>query len=152
MGWLDNFSLSNLFTEKTIPSWLQAGQMLIGGLTAPDPYRPYGETQAAFEANNALKQQQLAQELEIAKMQASAAGAGSGAAVAAARIAQQTALKQLKEKALADSLSAQLDYMKTASQSGQGAAQLASEAQQNLGQQARLGYQNAAQILQGFRA
>ncbi len=122
---------------------------------APQPVQSYGDTEAGFNATMALKQQDLAQALEIARIQAGAAGAGSkalaGAQVAAARIAQATALKDLKERALNDALSGKLNFYGKQGQLGQAAADSAAGAMSNEGALGQKGYDTAADIISRYK-
>lgn len=68
----------------------QEGDITEAGQAALD------EQKRQFDLTMALKQADLAQALEIAKIQAGAAGAGSGAAVSAANINRDSQLRQAK--------------------------------------------------------
>lgn len=134
-------------------SIISTGINLAGGLMAPDASESmaYGNTKAGFDAQMAFEKDKLAQSLEIARMNAAAGGAGAGAALKAAQLQYDAAMKQLKEKYLADSLALQLQGQGQSAQAQQGAANTAVTAAQNLGETGRLGFQNAAQGLTAFR-
>lgn len=96
-----------------LPALIQSGAGLFGGLFKGND--PSGDTLATLQYNREklaqdamLQKEQLAQQLAIAQMQAAASGAGAGSAVQAARIQQQTALRQLQQQRAADMLNAGL--------------------------------------------
>jgi len=127
-----------------------AGLGTIGAYNAPDP-GGYGSTEAGFQEQMAFNREELAQRMEIARMNAAAAGSSSGAAVAAARIAADSQMAQLKKKIKADMLAKSMD-------ASQGAVTLGQAAQSNLGSAAaqrglasQQGLQNVAALLAGAR-
>lgn len=105
---------------------ITAGLTTYGTMNQRDD-RSYADTQAGFEEQQALAREKLAQDMEIAKMNAAASGGSSGAQIAAAKIAAESQQKQMRLKVKADILAQQL-------QGEQGAAALKGSAMQNMGQ------------------
>ena len=83
------------------PAAIVAGGSLLNNLfNSPEDYsgQQLALQRDKFESDKALQQQQLAQALEIAKLQLAARGdGGAGSALAAARLADATRRKELQE-------------------------------------------------------
>lgn len=157
MGFFDNLSNLNFtgdggILEKVIPGLIVGGLGTVASSYGPKPQQDYASTQAGFEANQALAREKLAQDLLIAKMNAGSAGAGAGAAIAAARIAAKVNLAALREKAMADALSARFSQNQLQAQSIGQAADRRVNTAQGVGQAGLSGYGNMANVLSGFRA
>jgi len=148
-----------LNSQKSGSNYNIFGDLIKGGLSAVSAYagRPqsqlgYGQTQAGFEADLALQERALAQNMEIARMEAEAAGLGPAAAIQVANIQAGVAMKQLREKALADAISFRMQSFANNQSLLQKASQTSTEAAQKAGDMGRLGFGAMAQNLQGYRA
>lgn len=154
-----DFNLGDIVSN--IGSWIGKGDNLIdlgqiglataGALGSRDPEVPYGQTEAAFNAEMALKKDELAQRLAIAQLQAGAAGAGSGAAIAAAKIAAASAMAQLKEKLAADAIMKRIELGQQGPINLFNAGQSVVNALQNRGQASQNGFNQMANVLAGAR-
>ena len=163
MGWWDSIfggatsGATNAATgggdswASIVPSLIAAGSSAVHDYTTPEPERDYSNTQAAFDANMAYKRDDMAQAMEIARMNAASGNAGAGATVRAAQIAAETARRALKEKAVADALGLSNDLYKTNMQGGQAAVDSAAAARANVGAMGQRGYQSAADILSRYK-
>lgn len=130
---------------------ITAGLGTVAAYNQPEPEMPYANTQEGFEAQQALAREELAQRMEIAKLQASAAGAGSGAAVQAARIAAASQMAQLKKKIKADILAKELDSASHATDLAQISATNLGQAALKRGELGQTGLQNVAALIAGGR-
>jgi hypothetical protein len=151
MGWFGDNIWGPLTQGTGLSSLLGAGITTAGLLAKEDDPVAYQNTQAGFEAAQALSRDELAQRLEIARMQMASAGAGSGAAVAAAKIAAAVQYKALKEKAMADALAARLggEQLRQQTQTANNAQRVG--AANALGQAGQQGFGTVAQILASGR-
>lgn len=139
-------SLGSSFISSLVNSIPSAAQTFL----KPDAPQSYQNTQAGFEALQALEREKLAQELAIAQMNAAAGGAGAGAAIQTAKINARTALAQLKEKQMADILAAQLGEYKARGDLLGNASTNTIAALQKAGETGQAGLQNAAGLLARF--
>lgn len=76
---------------------------LINNMTKPKEHVPYNQTQAAFDAQQQLAREQMAQDMLIAQMKLEAGGGGGGgggSAIEAAKINAATQLQQMKLNAI----------------------------------------------------
>lgn len=96
---------SSIWSNPTVlSSGILAGTSLLSGLFGTNSDEDaiklkeaeLAENARQFDATLALKQADLAQAIEIAKIQAGAASAGAGAQVASANIARDSALRQAR--------------------------------------------------------
>lgn len=117
----------SIWSNPTVlSSAILAGTSLFSGLFGNDSgemeQKQYeatlAENQRQFDAKMALEQQQLAQSIELAKIQAGAAGAGASASRANAAAARDAALRQAKIQAIGEAtklksqaLTLPLEYM-----------------------------------------
>lgn len=154
MSWLDSFlpssfvealpSASSLFSDpNTLVPILQTGATLIGGLTKPDPVTPYSQTKEYADAQLQLQRDELALKERLAMM-----GGGGGSGALQAKIA----LKQLKERAMANALAMKIDLLKGRPDVEQAAVAQAGQGQANLGRAGLEGFGNAANLLARFKA
>ena len=121
------------------------------GVMNSDSNENYGNTEEDFNSQMTLSREQMAQQLEIAKMNAAASGQGSGAAVAAARIAAESQQKQMKTRVLADSLANQLQATSNAANLQLTSATNVGNALATGGQTSQAGLQNVAALIAGAR-
>lgn len=109
----------SMWTDPTVlSSGIIAGTSLLQGLFGQQPgdmtmkdQATLDEEKRQFDASMALKEKDLAQALEIARIQAGAAGAGAGATVRAAGIASDSARRQAKANMINDSVTTQANAL-----------------------------------------
>lgn len=137
---------------SVLSAGILAGTSLLGGLfgqqegdMTPAGQAALDEQKRQFDLTMALKQADLAQALEIAKIQAGAAGAGSGAAVSAANINRDSQLRQAK----AQLINAGAQQKSQALQIPLAARSEQAERAQNTGTQSGIFYNN---LMQGMQA
>lgn len=130
--------------------FLQTGLATIGALNAGEP-GGYASSQEYLDKRLGLDQAELDQRLKIAEMQAAAAGGGSGAAIAAAKIAARSAMAQMKEKLLADTLAKKLELLRGEPELEQKAVQDTSTALLTRGNNMQSGFNQVANVLAGAR-
>lgn len=111
----------------------------------------YGASKEYLDAQLQLQRDELAQRLELAKIQAGGAGAGAGAAIEVAKIGARNNALLMKEKALADDLSRKLDAIRGQPELMQNAVGMLGNALQQRGAAAQGGFNSMANIVAGAR-
>lgn len=150
LDWLKD-TVGDLFSGSNLSSLITAGLTTAGNLYKPEDPQAFGNTQAGFEATQALEREKMAQAMQIAQMNAASAGAGSGAALEAARLGARVNLAALREKAAADSIAAALQSFAQNQNTLTAANQQRIGAAQGLGSAGLQGFGAMANLLSNYR-